>query len=60
MIMTAYYTDSNSRAVDILSNKDGVNALKSEWIDAKARIEADHLYTLVHSDNLFKVLRVKD
>ncbi len=50
MVMTAYYADSNSRAIDILSNKDGVNALKSEWLDARARVESDHIYDLVNSD----------
>lgn len=50
MVMTVYYADSNSRAIDILSNKDGVHALKMEWLDARARVEADHLYDLVNSN----------
>lgn len=50
MVMTAYYADSHSRAIDLLSNKDGVNALKSEWLDARARVESDHLYDLVNGN----------
>lgn len=49
-IMTAYYADSNSRAIDILSNEVGVKALKSEWDNAKARVESDYLYEIVNSD----------
>lgn len=48
--MTTYYADSNSRAIDILSNEAGVKALKSEWDDARARVESDYLYEIVNSD----------
>ena len=50
LIMTTYYADSNSRAIDILSNEAGVKALKSEWDDARARVESDYLYEIVNSD----------
>ncbi len=49
MVMTVYYSDSNSRAVNILGNEAEVKALRAEWADAKARVEADDLYKLLES-----------
>ena len=50
LVMTTYYADSNSRAIDILSNDNGVKSLKSEWKEARARMESDSLYSIVNSD----------
>lgn len=44
MIMTAYYANSNSRAIDILSNESGIKALRAEWNDAKAYLESEFLH----------------
>lgn len=49
MVMTVYYTDSNSRAVNILGDGPEVLAMKKEWQDAKARVESDNLYELLDS-----------
>jgi integrase len=50
MLMTVYYADSNSRVINILGNRKDIKALRSEWIDAKASVEADNLYKLLESD----------
>lgn len=50
MIMTMYYTDSNSRALNILGDEAEVKAMRAEWADAKARVEADDLHNLLQSD----------
>jgi integrase len=50
MMMTVYYSDSNSRAINILGNEAEVKAMQAEWADAKARVEADNLYKLLESD----------
>ena len=49
MIMTVYYTDSNSRAVNILGDGPEVKAMRKEWQDAKARVESDNLHELLDS-----------
>lgn len=49
MVMTVYYTDSNSRAVNILGDGPEVLAIKKEWLDAKARKESDNLHKLLES-----------
>ena len=49
MIMTVYYTDSNSRAVNILGDGSEVKAMRKEWQDAKARVESDNLHELLDS-----------
>ena len=49
MLMTTYYSDSSSRAIDILGDGLEVKALRSEWIDAKSRMEADDLYQILGS-----------
>lgn len=49
MIMTVYYTDSNSRAVNILGDGSEVKAMQKEWQDAKARVESDNLHELLDS-----------
>lgn len=50
MVMTTYYSDSNSRAINILGDDLEVKALRAEWVDAKARIEADELHLLLDSN----------
>ncbi len=50
MVMTTYYSDSSSRAIDILGDGPEVKALRSEWIDAKSRIEGDDLYQILGSN----------
>ncbi len=54
MVMTVYYSDSNSRAVNILGNEKEVKALRAEWSDAKARAEADEIHTLLKGDTLLE------
>ncbi|MGP9493309.1 hypothetical protein ACT3QP_13345, partial [Psychrobacter sp. AOP7-B1-24] len=49
MIMTVYYTDSNSRAINILGDGSEVKAMRKEWQDAKARVESDSLHELLGS-----------
>ncbi len=49
MVMTVYYSESNSRAMNILGDEPEVKALRSEWGEAKARVEADELYQLIQS-----------
>lgn len=49
MIMTVYYTDSNSRAINILEDGPEVKAMRKEWQDAKARVESDNLHKLLDS-----------
>jgi len=49
MVMTVYYADSNSRAINILGNEAEVKALRAEWIEAKARAESDDLNNLLES-----------
>jgi len=49
MIMTVYYTDSNSRAINILGNGPEVIAMQKEWHDAQARVESDNLHELLDS-----------
>lgn len=48
-VMTTYYADSNSRALNILGNDAEVKAMRAEWTDAKARAEADDLNELIQS-----------
>jgi len=50
MVMTVYYSDSNSRAINILGDESEIKSLRAEWSDAKARAEADSIYTLLASD----------
>ncbi|WP_296404216.1 hypothetical protein [Psychrobacter sp.] len=50
MVMTAYYTDSNSRAINILGDGSEIEAMRKEWQDAKARAESDNLHGLLNSD----------
>lgn len=50
MIMTVYYSDSSSRAINILGNEQEVKALGAEWANAKARIESDNLHQLLNSN----------
>ncbi|WP_305451209.1 hypothetical protein [Neptunomonas phycophila] len=50
MVMTVYYSDSNSRAINILGDDAEIKSLRAEWSDAKARVEADSIYTLLESD----------
>jgi hypothetical protein len=62
MIMTVYYADSSSRAVNLLGDTVEIKAMQAEWLDAKARVEADDLHELLRSDQLLagsagKVLR---
>ena len=52
LVMTVYYSDSNSRAVNILGDELEVKALREEWSDAKARVEADDLFNLIESETL--------
>lgn len=49
MIMTVYYTDSNSRAINILGNGPEVIAMQKEWQEAQARVESDNLHELLDS-----------
>ena len=49
MIMTVYYTDSNSRAINILGNGPEVTAMQKEWHEAQARVESDNLHKLLDS-----------
>lgn len=49
MVMTVYYSDSNSRAINILGDDAEIKSLRAEWLDAKARTEADSIYTLLES-----------
>ena len=49
MIMTVYYTDSNSRAINILGNGPEVKVMQKEWQEAQARVEADNLHELLDS-----------
>lgn len=49
MVMTVYYSDFNSRAVNILGDESEIKALRKEWADAKARFEADELFQLLNS-----------
>lgn len=49
MIMTVYYTDSNSRAINILGDGPEVKTMRKEWQDAKARVESDNLHELLDS-----------
>ena len=49
MIMTVYYTDSNSRAINILGNGPEVVAMQKEWHEAQARVESDSLHRLLDS-----------
>ncbi len=50
MVMTVYYSDSNSRAINILGDEAEIKSLRAEWSDAKARAEADSIYTLLESN----------
>ncbi|WP_141103623.1 hypothetical protein [Cobetia sp. QF-1] len=50
MVMTVYYSDSNSRAINILGEEAEIKSLRAEWSDAKARAEADSIHTLLESD----------
>lgn len=50
MVMTVYYSDSNSRAINILGDEIEIKALRAEWSDAKARAEADSFYTLLERE----------
>lgn len=50
MIMTVYYTDSNSRSINILGDEPEVKTIRSEWIEAKARVESDNLHKLIDSN----------
>ena len=50
MVMTVYYSDSNSRAINILGDEAEIKSLRAEWSDAKARAEADSIYTLLESE----------
>ena len=50
MVMTVYYSDSNSRAINILGDEAEIKSLRAEWADAKARAEADNICTLLESD----------
>jgi hypothetical protein len=52
MVMTTYYSDSSSRSVNILGDELEVKALRSEWADAKARVEADDLFELLDGGQL--------
>ncbi|WP_417667266.1 hypothetical protein [Pseudidiomarina sp.] len=47
MVMTAYYSNSSSRAINILGDELEVKALRAEWAEAKARAEADDLFHLL-------------
>ncbi|MGP9555618.1 MULTISPECIES: hypothetical protein [unclassified Halomonas] len=49
MVMTAYYSNSSSRAINILGNGLEVKALRAEWAEAKARAEADDLFHLLEN-----------
>ncbi|MGP9687193.1 hypothetical protein [Halomonas sp. AOP25-F1-15] len=49
MVMTAYYSNSSSRAINILGNGLEVKGLRAEWAEAKARAEADDLFHLLES-----------
>ena len=49
MMMTVYYTDSNSRAINILGNGPEVKAMEKEWQEAQARVESDSLHELLDS-----------
>ena len=49
MMMTVYYTDSNSRAINILGNGPEVKAMQKEWQEAQARVESDNLHELLDS-----------
>lgn len=50
MVMTVYYSDSSSRAINILGDETEIKALRAEWSDAKARAEADSFFTLLESE----------
>ncbi|ERB64128.1 hypothetical protein N779_17195 [Vibrio coralliilyticus OCN008] len=54
MVMTVYYSDSSSRAINILGDETEIKALRSEWSDAKARAEADSFFTLLESEQLLE------
>ena len=49
MIMTVYYADSSSGALNILGDGSEVQAMRKEWQDAKARVESDSLHELLDS-----------
>lgn len=49
MMMTVYYTDSNSRAINILEDSPETNAMRKEWKEAQARSESDNLHRLLDS-----------
>ena len=49
MVMTVYYSDSNSRAINILGDESEIKSLRAEWSDSKARAEADNIYKLLES-----------
>ncbi|AXN31992.1 hypothetical protein ADU60_10840 [Vibrio coralliilyticus] len=50
MVMTVYYSDSNSRAINVLGDETEIKALRAEWSDAKARAEADSFFALLESE----------
>ncbi len=50
MAMTVYYSDSNSRAINILGDEAEIKSLRAEWSDAKARAEADNICILLESE----------
>lgn len=47
MVMTVYYSNSNSRAINILGDGAEVKAMKKEWQDAQSRTESDDLYKVL-------------
>lgn len=50
MMMAVYYSDSNSRAINILGDEAEIKSLRAEWADAKARVEADSICRLLESE----------
>lgn len=50
MMMTVYYSDSSSRAVNILGDGPEKKSICSEWLDAKARVESDDLHELLNNN----------
>ena len=50
MVMTVYYSDSSSRAINILGDEAEAKSLRAEWSEAKARNEADSIYSLLESE----------
>lgn len=50
MVMTVYYSDSNSRAKNLLGDDTSALAMRAEWDEAKAHFESDEIHQLLESN----------